>query len=176
MNLFDSICDNLQETFEKLGYSETEVSFNYPPKTLKTLFGNRGMSDGELADRLCGFAHEQEGKLGRISFRKNGDVFLLTVPREGARFVHTERKPDPFLSALVRVTMTFFATKEDVHRVFLDTGRPFTVRPFSEPDLDEVIFFTDRDSYCYCFSYGEERPELHRLLPEDFAELYAPLG
>lgn len=174
---YRNICDAVWEIFLKVGYSPAAVSLNYPPKTLKTLLGDRSMSDDAMQRAFSAFATAMFDASDRISLKPNHGTFLVTVSAALAEKIHKEVTPNAFLAAWIGAASHSTLTRESVHEIFEKSGGRVEFSASKDPDFDERIRFLDGfDEYIYCFEYGDLHTEYHRLLPEDYEELYGPLS
>ena len=195
--LIDSILDNLDECFVKLGFTDAPLSFNYPLRTLAALLGmvsggdggesggTRAVADSALnngngeitSEALLGeLTRVLDGArdvLGECSLRARKSGYSITVPREGVRRAYSRFDKDGFLPSLLSRISTHGVTAEDIHGVFESARVPFEVHLSSDEDIDEFITVTDgSDPYIYLFKFEEEHCDYHRLLPVDFYEIY----
>ncbi len=170
--LHESLCDNAEETFIKIGYSDTELNFNYPSGTLKSLLGNREMSDGELCEALDAF-FAKNATFSGSSWHKRRAGVMITLHQSSVKAIYERFDKDGFLSELYRAVSAHGASENSVREVF-SKHRPTAVAEKSrDPDFDLLVSFEDgSDPYRYLFKFEHGHCDFHRLLPDDFEEIY----
>lgn len=162
------LADAVWETILKVGYSPSAISLNYPPKTLKHLLSRPDMTDAELYAALA----EREG----IALSRRGDVCVLTISRELVERIYRETEPPRFLARLIAAAEQGGLTPARVHEIFEEGGGRVEFFASDHADFDERIRFLDgSDPYVYCFLYDDHHTEYHRLLREDYEQLYGAL-
>ena len=178
--LIDSIRDNLDECFVKLGFTDAPLSFNYPARTLAALLGgNTDKLSLEIPDSdslAAALVRELDGAkeiLGECTLRERKGGFSITVSREGVIRAYSRFDKDGFLPSLLSLISTHGVRAEDIHAVFEGAKKPFEIHPSPDEDIDEYITVTDgKDPYIYLFKFEEHHCDYHRLLPTDFYEIY----
>lgn len=183
LTLYRHLCDNALEINEKIGYTRAALHINYPPHTLASLLGRREMTQEETEAALDRFIATHRDILGDIAwrYRPADGIYMLTLPAEGVAYIHEHEVCPPFTRALIALTLTPFTGRKEVHTLF-DTYAGtdgYTVTEAPDSDFDEAIRFRTTGGACeserlyvYCLEYDEERMEYHRLLPEDYADIY----
>lgn len=183
LTLYQHVCDNVLEVMEKIGFTAAALHYNYPPRTLASLLGDREMSPRALTAALDRFCQQHTEALGTLTwrYRPQEDVYTLTVPAEGVSYLHAHEQCPPFTRELIALSLTPLIGRAEVHALFARYAGAdgYISRPAPEGDFDEVLGFppsatttVSERCYLYCMEYGEERCEYHRLLPEDYGELY----
>lgn len=183
LTLYRHICDNVLEVIEKIGFTATALHYNYPPRTLATLLGDREMGPDALVAALDRFCREHAATLGRLSwrYRPEDDIYTLTLPAEGVCYLHTHEQCPPFTRELIALSRTPMVSRDEIRALFARYAGEdgYVSCPAPEGEFDEVLRFppsaiaaASERCYLYCMEYGEEHCEYHRLLPEDYGELY----
>ena len=172
MTIFESLRDNAEETFIKLGYSDIEMSYNYPESTVRELLADGADNELPLEERLASalFSHELFCD-SRIRKRKGG--VSVTLTRECVRELYRDFDPDGFLPELYRVIGRHGVSESDIRSVFLRHRPNSEILPSSDKDFDLLVL--DRsgvDPYRYLFKLDHGHCDFHRLLPSDFEEIY----
>lgn len=170
--LYESLRDNAEETFIKIGYADIELNFKYPKSTLKSLLGNREMSDEELDNAMRGLLSER-GELSGTEFRLRKSGALVTLSRECVKRMYEGFDENGFLSELYRVISTHSVTEDGIREVLLKHRPTVNIEKSSDPDFDLLAYSPDAsDPYRYLFKLEHGHCDFHRLLPEDFEEIY----
>ena len=167
--------DNILEAQLKLGYSRNAMSFNYMLPTLRHLL-HTDAEGADMAAILEDFAAYVSPRLGSVTFRSIGKGFCISVPAEGAEFVHAN--PDEgagFLRALLQTVRQSGATLDDVRAVFRQFSGDAVTEDSPDPEFDLLCYFPSGkpNAYRFCFTAEEEmdgsmRLSYHRFLKEDY--------
>ena len=171
--LIQNITDNLTELKVKLGYPDSDVRLNYPAQSLKSLLGKRGMTDGELDSALTRFFEENAASLQDCSFRRGKEHYIITLSMKAARSLLDTAPENSLVTELCRLVTSGNAARDEVHKLFLAHSESTRFIPSKTGDFDELIYTdSEDDSYFYLFHYGHGHTEYHRLLPDDYREIY----
>ncbi|GEM_PF-5398888 len=166
-----AICDYVKESVLKIGDDGCDISLNFPPQTIKSLFGNRTMTQEELS------AAEEHAKAafpyGGLSFLPFKDLVVVTVDGAAVRKICSlpKTKKDEFLLGLVALSADTSATFQTVRALFEKFDTVYRWEGV-DGEYDEVLCFAHFDDFCYCLSYEPGGVHYHRLLKEDFDALY----
>ncbi len=176
MNCFrleQNLIDNIREAQLKLGYDHRPVSFNYFSRSLCHLLGISSVGEDELRE----FAASAAPHLGCISFRPIRDGWCITVPAEGAAFVHDTPDSSGFLADFISTVSRHGISMDDAIAVFHRYSGSVTVMELNNDEFDCLVFFSDGspDNYRYCLAAepclsGGFHISYHRFIPEDYEE------
>ena len=170
--LLQSLRDNAEETFIKLGYAEIELNFNYPKGTLVFLLGIR--DEDELPNALDSF-FEENGKLlsgSGYTLKRNG--VRITLSRKAVESFFSGFDENGFLSELYALIGSHGVGLSDVEAVFSRHNKGARILDVENEDFDAVIVCDGAsDPYRYVFKFEDGHCDFHRLLSSDFDEIYA---
>ena len=169
--LTENIIDQIMEAQIKLGFVREIIRLYFPWESLETLVGEE-RTDGFLEKLNCSptFAG---GKLGQVQFRESRGRVEVTIPPEGAEYVHREVPASPFLEALVGLFGTHHSlTIEEICQCFGQFGE-YVCRKIADNDFDYVVYFKNPavDAYYYCIKMEMGHTIYHRFIKEDYEKL-----
>ena len=108
---FEELKQNLiglvKESQLKLGYSDTSCNLYYPAEALNHLLGTE-LPISQLETALQEFGTYAAEELGIVTFSRKGELFCLTVPKEGAAYVHEHVENNGFLEAFIFYGLLFY--------------------------------------------------------------------
>ena len=172
--IIGNIADQVKESQLKLGFADETIRLYYLASSMALLCG-RSTDDAdaaELAGTLASHPGLQGTPLGALGFEAvAGNRVCVTVPPEGARWVHEQLPDPPFLAAIVDL----FGhggpcPREDVEALFARFGS-FIVRDMpADAGFDYTARFADPgvDPYLYCFKDEMGHTIYHRFTEGDF--------
>ena len=170
--LLQSLRDNAEETFIKLGYAEIELNFNYPKGTLVFLLGIR--DEDELPNALDSFFEENGKLLSGSGYTMKRTGVRITLSRRAVESFFSGFDENGFLSELYSVISTHGIGLSDVEAVFSRHNKGARILDVENEDFDAVIVCDGAsDPYRYVFKFEDGHCDFHRLLSSDFDEIYA---
>lgn len=170
---FEELKQNLiglvKESQIKLGYSDTSCNLYYPAEALNHLLGTE-LPIPQLETALQEFGTYAAEELGIVTFSRKGELFCLTVPKEGAAYVHEHVENNGFLEAFIDCMRDGHCTIEEVLAVFHRFSNHVTVEKSDNEEFDYLIYFTDGvpDNYRYCLHKEFGHMIYHRFTPREF--------
>ena len=169
--LLQSLRDNAEETFIKLGYADIELNFNYPKSTLISLLEIRG-EDG-LADALDGFFKMNSELLTGSGYVMKKRGVRITLSKVAVRRFYELFDENGFLAELYTALGTHGVSLSDIEAVFSRHNKGARLADIESDDFDAVIVCGgDDDPYKYIFKFEDGHCDFHRLLSSDFDEIY----
>ena len=117
MTLEKNLIDFIYEQQVKLGYSESAVGLYYPLETLCRLLDVDTDAEG-MMKCLADFSTDVKPRLGDLSFSHKGDRFCISIPAEGAKYVHENVPTNIFLNDFIRLIGQHGCTIEQVKQLF----------------------------------------------------------
>ncbi len=170
----DAIISYVKESVLKIG-GGCGISFNFPPQTLKALFGDRNMSDEKYAE-AC---REEVARFsfGKLSFTSMRDLTVVSIDEAGVAAILSlpQTENDAFVGELIALTAVPDADANAVHALFRRYASDVFSIPGIDGEFDEALCFDVFDPFCYCFSYEPDGIHYHRLLKDDFDATYPGL-
>ena len=169
--LVESLRDNAEETFIKLGYSEIELNFNYPKATLLFLLGID--DESALVAALDGFFAENQELLSGSGYVIKKSSVRITLSKEAVKRFFLGYDENGFLSELYSALGAHGVTLADIEAVFDEHNKGAKCELFEGEDFDAVFACdADDDPYRYLFKFEDGHCDFHRLLESDFNEIY----
>jgi len=170
----ENLIETVKEGQMKLGYSDAAVRLNYRIASLERFLEVNWKDTAEMEADLLKFCSFSEKKLGQIGIQvQSNGMVCLTVPKEGAAYVHENIPDDPFKMELFSLLKTFGAAKEDFLSLFTKYWDEVECLPGDEIEYDFALHFkgkADDDNY-YCIKIDFGRATYHRLSAEDFEKM-----
>lgn len=172
--LYNNIIDQMKEAQMKLGFAKETTRLYYPVASLNTLLKTDFKDPKEMCDYL---RHEyvKSDALGEIQYAVRGGRIEVSIPPEGAIYVHEHVDTPAFLQDLIRLFMeNHHADASDIKQVFAKHSEAFTCETYTAgDDFDEVIYFDDPsiDPYYYCIKEEMGHTIYHRFIKEDYLQL-----
>lgn len=169
--LKQNITDMLEEQQEKLGYQEETVRLYYPLESLNHILGTQASTE-EMREFLKKF-RTQAKELGALRFSDRESRFCITVPPEGAAYVHRTRPENGFLKGLIALVREHGCTLEQVRGYFRSWSEKAEERRMTE-EFDLLIYFPDGqpDSYYYCLKQESNHVIYHRFTKADYQSMH----
>ena len=112
-------------------------------------------------------------ELGQVRFSDKEGRFCITVPPEGAEYVHREIPQNHFLRGLLALVSAHGTTLDQAREYFHSCSGPVEERPM-EGEFDLLMYFSDGhpDSYYYCLKQEGEHVLYHRFIREDYESFW----
>lgn len=169
--LRQNLIDVVKEGQQKLGYLEGPVRLNYPVDSLNRLL-ETDLDVENLKPVLVEFRRRVRDELGEIGLGLREGRFVVTVPPQGARFVHEQVADSPFLAELLDLLARRPAglSIEEIRAVFARYGEAVCKPVEDEEEFNYVLYFPGGkpDSYRYLLDLDRDHATYHRLTPGDY--------
>lgn len=198
--LIKNMTDQIKEAQMKLGFVRESIRLYFPWESFMVLLGENLEEEGSgihSEDKLFpadGNHSEMEGKkrksrilnelnnspefkssgLGQVSFRESRGRVEVTIPPEGAEYVHREIPDPPFLKAMIRLFGTHHdISVDDICACFARFSPDYVCLEMPDNDFDYVLYFQDEeiDPYYYCIKMEMGHTIYHRFIKEDYEKL-----
>ncbi|MDO4262419.1 MAG: DUF3877 family protein [Eubacteriales bacterium] len=171
--LLKNMADQVKEAQIKLGYAAETVRLYYPVASLNGIM-ETDAADGQ--EMLALLRREFGGgtDLGELKFDCHGGRIEVSIPPEGARWVHEHVETPAFLEELIDLFRTNHAcTLEEICGVFERCGGYVCEKMPEGSDFDYAIHLKDRsvDEYYYCIHMEMGHTIYHRFSEQDYREL-----
>ena len=170
-----NMIDQMKEAQMKLGFAKETVRFYYPVSTLNAMLG----TDAANADEMLAILNSdifRRTDLGELKFSSHKQRIEVSVPPEGAEYVHSHIPEPAFLAAMIELFRSnHHCSMEDVEQLFAAYSPDYVCEQMPEgSDFDRVFYFKDEtiDPYYYCVKEEMGHTIYHRFTKEDMAELY----
>lgn len=174
-NLIQNMIEQIKEAQIKLGYVKETVRLYYPVSSINALLG----TDAQDAEALLAVLEQEpmfsDTELGKIQFAVHEGRMEISIPPEGAEYVH-QKVPDPaFLMDIIALFVNHHCcTLEEVKEVFGRYSRNYVCEKMPEgTDFDYALYFEDAsiDSYYYCIKEEMGHTIYHRFTKADYEAL-----
>ncbi len=172
--LEQNLIDQMKEAQLKLGFEEETMRLYYPVASLNLLLGTACETPKEMAETLNAMFAEGNSKLGKMNFRVSAGRIEVSVPPEGARYVHEHMGDVSFLKAIIELfSDPHDKSVEDVKAIFAKFGSYICEEMPEGADFDEALHFEnpDVDPYYYCVKQEMGHLIYHRFLKEDYEKI-----
>ena len=173
--LIKNIIDQIKEAQIKLGFAKETTRLYYPVESLNAMLGIHAKNDKEMLELLASSDIHNTG-LGTLLFSAHKGRIEISVPPEGAEYVHEYVEEPAFLKAIIELfRQNHHCTVSDVRALFERFSKDFVCEKMSEgSDFDEVFYFKDAsvDSYYYCVKEEMGHTIYHRFTKEDMENLW----
>lgn len=172
--LEQNLIDQMKEAQLKLGFEEETMRLYYPVASLNLLLGTTVETPGEMVRKLEELFADGKSVLGAMSFRVSAGRIEVSVPPEGARYVHEHMGDVAFLKAIIELfSNPHDKSVEDVKKVFARFGAYICEEMPEGADFDEALHFVDSsvDAYYYCVKQEMGHLIYHRFLREDYEQI-----
>ena len=174
MKLIKNIIDQIKEAQIKLGFAKETVRLYYPVATLNAMLGTDAFNAGEMLEILESDVFKATD-LGNLKFSSHKQRIEVSVPPEGAEYVHKNIPEPAFLIDMIELFRTnHHCTMEDVENLFASHSKDYVCERMPEgSDFDVVFYFNDTeiDAYYYCVKEEMGHTIYHRFTKEDMVEL-----
>ena len=167
--LAKNIFDVIEEAQLKLGYRRETLCLYYPLSSLNALMGV-SLGSAQMLDALAAFVQENRACFGDIAVSAKGNRFCLSVPPEGAQYVHEHTDENGFLAEFIRAIERHGATIEDLLAVFRRHSNRVVVERLQGGEFDYLVYFADGvpDAYRYCIADEPCHMTYHRFTQTDY--------
>lgn len=173
--LIKNVTDQIKEAQIKLGYAKETVRLYYTVSSLNALLETEFADADTMREALQEQFASADEHLGRLSFRIHQGRIEVSVPPEGALYVHEHVEATPFLVDLIDFFQQHHHCRiKDICNVFERYSPEYVCEKMAEGmDFDYVIYFRDRsiDSYYYCIKAEMGHTIYHRFTREDYMAL-----
>lgn len=173
--LIKNIIDQIKEAQIKLGFAKETTRLYYPVESLNAMLGSDAKDDNEMLKLLAsvGLDHLE---LGTLQFSAHKGRIEISVPPEGAEYVHKHVEEPAFLKAMIELfRQNHHCSIEDVRDLFESFSKDYVCEKMPDgSDFDEVFYFKNVsiDSYYYCVKEEMGHTIYHRFTKEDMENLW----
>lgn len=94
--LIKNMTDQVKEAQLKLGYAPETVRLYYPVASLNEILGTSARNAQEILTLLNG-DFEEKTELGKLKFSSHAERIEISIPPEGAKWVHEHVETPAFL-------------------------------------------------------------------------------
>lgn len=170
---FEELTHHLIETIKefqiKLGYAKESIQLYYPLESLNRLLETE-LDAEEMLAILQEYKEEAKGKLGELSFSRNGDRFCIRIPEDGVEYVHEKVKDTGFLKEFIETLGRCNINIDDVLKVFRRYSGQVVCEKMESEEFDYLIYFGDEvpDRFRYCIKFEECGAIYHRFTAKDY--------
>lgn len=176
-NLIQNIIEQIKEAQIKLGYVKETVRLYYPVSSVNALLGTDAGNAKELLSVLEQEPAFSDTELGTIQFAVHEGRIEISIPPEGAEYVHQEVPEPAFLMDIIELFgQHHCCTLEEVKQVFGRYSPDYICEKMPEDaDFDYALHFADEtiDSYYYCIKEEMGHTIYHRFTKADYEALMA---
>ena len=167
--LYENLKDIIKECQTKIGYTDNELNFYYPVKSLNR-FLDSDLTADELKEVLSEFSKYAEDTLGTLKFRLEGERFRFIVPREGCAYVHENVPDSPFLKEFIEETVRPGCDIDSVMEIFKKYSDKVICKKIENDEFEYLVYFEDGqpDSYRYCLEFEFGRAVYHRFTVKEY--------
>ena len=167
--LYENLKDIIKECQTKIGYTDNELNFYYPIKSLNR-FLDSDMTADELKEVLPAFSKYAEDTLGTLRFRLEGERFRFIVPREGGAYVHENVPDSAFLKEFIEETVRPGCDIDSVLEIFRKYSDKVVCKKIENDEFEYLVYFEDGhpDSYRYCLEFEFGRAVYHRFTVKEY--------
>ena len=199
--LIKNITDQIKEAQMKLGFVRESIRLYFPWESFMVLLGETleekegsgihsedkifpadgNCSETENKERKSRILNELNGSpefaasgRGQVSFRESTGRVEVTIPPEGAEYVHREISDPPFLKAVIELFGTHHnLSVDDICACFARFSQDYECLKIQDNDFDYVLYFQDAeiDPYYYCIKMEMGHTIYHRFIKEDYEKL-----
>ena len=174
--LIKNIIDQIKEAQIKLGFAKETTRLYYPVESLNTMLGIHAENDEEMLEALTAAANMYDAGLGQLHFSTHKGRIEISVPPEGAEYVHEHVEEPAFLKAMIELLrQNHHCSVADVRELFESFSKDYVCEKMPDgSDFDEVFYFKDTsvDSYYYCVKEEMGHTIYHRFTKEDMENLW----
>lgn len=173
--LIKNIIDQMKEAQIKLGFAKETTRLYYPVASLNAMLGIHAENDEEMLEALAAPAFHDTG-LGPLHFSAHKGRIEISVPPEGAEYVHEKVEAPAFLKAMIELfRQNHHCSVGDVRALFESFSKDYVYEKMPEgSDFDAVLYFKDIsvDAYYYCVKEEMGHTIYHRFTKEDMENLW----
>lgn len=180
--LMKNIVDQIKEAQMKLGYIKETVRLYYPISSLNALLGTKMEDEEGMLSKLREMVKSESfvskyPAFASILFDMHSGRAEISIPPEGAAYVHKSVKESSFLKDIIELFQTHHSCSLDEIRAIFDrySDDYMCKRMEVGMDFDYVIHFSDEsiDEYYYCIKMEMGHTIYHRFMKEDYELLFA---
>ena len=172
--LIKNMTDQVKEAQLKLGYAPETVRLYYPVASLNEILGTSAQNAQKMLDLLKG-EFEEKTDLGKLKFSSHAERIEISIPPEGAKWVHEHVETPAFLKELIELFQTKHAcTLEEICEIFKKYDPEYICEKMpAGSDFDYAIHFhnAEHDEYYYCIHMEMGHTIYHRFTEADYLEL-----
>lgn len=173
--LIKNIMDQIKEAQMKLGFAKETTRLYYPVESLNAMLGSDAKDDQEMLEILAS-PDFQNTRLGQLHFSAHKGRIEISVPPEGAEYVHEHVEEPAFLKAMIELfRQNHHCSVADIRGLFESFSKDYVCEKMPEgSDFDEVLYFKDTsvDSYYYRVKEEMGHTIYHRFTKEDMENLW----
>ena len=173
--LIKNIMDQIKEAQIKLGFAKETTRLDSPVESLTAMLGIHAESDEEMLEALASSDLHDTG-LGQLRISAHKGRIEISVPPEGAEYVHEHVGEPVFLKAMIELfRQNHHCSVADIRALFESFSKDYVCEKMPEgSDFDEVLYFKDTsvDSYYYCVKEEMGHTIYHRFTKEDMENLW----
>ena len=173
-NLIKNMTDQVKEAQLKLGYAPETVRLYYPVSSLNDILETNAQNAQEMLD-LLGKEWDKKTNLGELKFSSHAERIEISIPPEGAKWVHEQVETPAFLKELIELFQTKHAcTLEEICEIFKKYDPQYICEKMPEgSDFDYAIHFhnAEHDEYYYCIHMEMGHTIYHRFTKADYSAL-----
>lgn len=173
--LIKNIIDQIKEAQIKLGFAKETTRLYYPVEALNAMLGIHTDNDEEMLEAL-GSSDLHDTELGQLHFSAHKGRIEISVPPEGAAYVHEHVEEPAFLKAMIELfRQNHHCSVADIRALFESFSKDYVCEKMPEgSDFDEVLYFKDAsvDAYYYCVKEEMGHTIYHRFTKEDMENLW----
>lgn len=166
-----NIIDVIKEEQIKLGYRRETIHLYYPLLSLNR-FLQTELDAEQMIFALDEFAHVMEEKIGWLEISRNGERFCITIPPQGAEYVHEHMESAEFIRDFIHTISGHGVTMDEVLQQFYKYSDKVHVEKVTHGEFDYLIYFEDGvpDEYRYCITDEGCHLIYHRFTEEDYKD------
>lgn len=174
--LVQNIIDQIKEAQIKLGYIKETVRLYYPAESICDLLVMNETNASKLLEMLQADEKLAGTGLGQLKFAVHDGRIEVSVPPQGAEYVHRNVEDPDFLREMIELFAKHHGcTKTEICEVFEKYSKDYVCRSMPEGmDFDYVLYFRDEtiDPYYYCVKEELGHTIYHRFTREDYRRLF----
>ena len=162
--LIKNIIDQIKEAQIKLGFAKETTRLYYPVESLNAMLGIHAKNDKEMLELLASSDIHDTG-LGTLHFSAHKGRIEISVPPEGAEYVHEYVEEPAFLKAIIELfRQNHHCSVSDVRALFESFSKDYVCEKMPEgSDFDEVLYFVKEEMGHTIY---------HRFTKEDMENLW----
>lgn len=172
--LIKNIMDQIKEAQMKLGFVQESIRLYFPWESFLVLLGESEVKKSQLLSVLNDSPEFADSGLGQVVFRESMGRVEVTIPPEGAEYIHRQVPEPAFLKTLIQLFGSHHSLSiEAICHCFENFSSDYVCREIPDNDFDYVLYFQDQeiDSYYYCIKMEMGHTIYHRFIKEDYEKL-----
>lgn len=174
-SFFKNIVDQIKEAQIKLGFEKETTRLYYPTASLNAILGTDAKNAREMVSLLSDTFAEADPDLGQLTFAVSAGRVEVSVPPEGAVYVHENVADSPFLIEIISLFGDpHHVTLDKIKEVFAKYDPEYHFERMPEgTDFDYAFSFSDPeiDEYFYCVKDEMGHMIYHRFSKADYLVL-----